>query len=119
MTRRAAEHLFLTEAEIAARLPMPTEAWQAAAAVLERDGLPRRDPLFGDRRCWPAVRDFLLARAGGGGKVGRSPAPAPAATTENLDVFRTGGTTRQRRPRPEATQGMSQVRREKSRHESR
>jgi len=38
--------------------------WQAAACVLEKSGLPRPDPLFGQRRYWPAVRSFLDRRAG-------------------------------------------------------
>lgn len=93
--RRLDAPLFLTDAEIAARLPMTTPAWEAAATVLERDGLPRRDPLFGDRRCWPAVRDFLLARAGSPIRMSR-PA-SPPATTENLDVFRQSRTAQRRR----------------------
>lgn len=95
MPRRAAEPLFLTDAEIAARVPMAAPEWVAAAAALERDGLPRRDPLFGDRRCWPAVRDFLLARAGGQSRL--APRAASPATTEDLDVFRQSRTASRRR----------------------
>lgn len=38
--------------------------WDGVAAVLERDGLPKRDPLFGYRRYWPAVREWLRRRNG-------------------------------------------------------
>jgi len=38
--------------------------WDSAVAVLEREGLPKRDPLFGNRRYWPAVEAFLRRRAG-------------------------------------------------------
>lgn len=34
-------------------------SWCSAAAVLERQGLPKRDPLFGNRRFWPAVEAFI------------------------------------------------------------
>lgn len=37
-------------------------AWDGVAAILERDGLPRRDPLFGNRRYWPAVVAYLQRR---------------------------------------------------------
>lgn len=56
--------LYLPEHEIARRVGMKTDEWEATAIVLERDGLPQRDPLFGERRYWPAVRAFLDHRAG-------------------------------------------------------
>ena len=34
-------------------------SWTSAADVLERHGLPKRDPLFGNRRFWPAVEAFI------------------------------------------------------------
>jgi hypothetical protein len=65
MTRRAADdRLFLTEGEIALKVGVGALDWQAAAYVLEKSGLPRPDPLFGQRRYWPAVRAFLDRRAG-------------------------------------------------------
>jgi hypothetical protein len=65
MTRRAADdRLFLTECEIALKVGIAALDWQAAAHVLEKSGLPRPDPLFGQRRYWPAVRAFLDRRAG-------------------------------------------------------
>lgn len=59
------EPIFLPDAEIAKRVSMTAGEWKAAAVVLERSGLPRRDPLFKNQRCWPRVRDFLYRRAGG------------------------------------------------------
>lgn len=65
MTRAVADdRLFLTEGEIAVRVGVSALDWQAAAHVLEKSGLPRPDPLFGQRRYWPAVRAFLDRRAG-------------------------------------------------------
>lgn len=54
--------LFLTEAEIARRTGVSARQWRAAAHVLEKQGLPKRDPLFAKRRHWPAVQDFLAKR---------------------------------------------------------
>ncbi|KTS11075.1 hypothetical protein SB2_07510 [Methylobacterium radiotolerans] len=44
--------------------PEMAKAWDGVATVLERDGLPKRDPLFGNRRYWPAVEAFLRRRNG-------------------------------------------------------
>lgn len=65
MTRhKIRDGLYLTDAEIARRIGQQPAEWQATAALLEKDGLPRPDPLFGDRRYWPAVVAFLDARNG-------------------------------------------------------
>lgn len=34
-------------------------SWQATARILERNGLPKKNPLFGNRRYWPAVKNWL------------------------------------------------------------
>ncbi len=73
------ERLFLTEAEIADRVMSGDDRlqrWKGAAVLLERSGLPRPDPVFGNRRYWPAVKDFLDRRATSGGSM-------TASTTEN------------------------------------
>ena len=57
--------LYLPDSEIALRVSMGTEEWIATATILERSGLPRRDPLFKHQRCWWRVQDFLYRRAGG------------------------------------------------------
>jgi hypothetical protein len=59
--------IYLNDKEIAKQLGVDSAKWESIAVVLERDGLPRRDPLFDERRCWPAVLEFLLRRAGVGG----------------------------------------------------
>ncbi|GJD82368.1 hypothetical protein [Methylobacterium haplocladii] len=63
MTRstRQDHGLFPSEAEIARRLSQTPREWAAKAKVLEREGLPRIDPLMGGR-FWPAVRAFWMAR---------------------------------------------------------
>lgn len=60
----AASSLFKTEAEIAHLVGIGEKRWTATARVLEREGLPQRDPQFSNRRYWPAVRAFLDRRAG-------------------------------------------------------
>ncbi|TGQ94605.1 hypothetical protein EN851_03350 [Mesorhizobium sp. M8A.F.Ca.ET.208.01.1.1] len=57
--------LYLSEEAIAQRV-LGTRAkarWTAIAAVWEREGLPRIDPVIG-YRYWPAVRSFLDRRHG-------------------------------------------------------
>jgi hypothetical protein len=53
--------LFPCEAEIARRLSQTPFEWAAKATILERDGLPRVDPLMGGRY-WPAVQAFWNRR---------------------------------------------------------
>jgi hypothetical protein len=55
--------LFPGEAEIARRLSQTPDDWRAKAAVLERDGFPRVDPLMGGRY-WPAVLAWWNRRYG-------------------------------------------------------
>jgi len=62
MSRRSVESLYLTDAEIAARVGMSSEDWLAAAKALK--GLPPVDPVFKFRRYWPAVRAYLDRRNG-------------------------------------------------------
>jgi hypothetical protein len=91
---RAAERLFLSDAEIAERIPQSLDEWVAAAAVLERHGLPKRDPLFQERRCWPMVRDFLCARAGG--SMEQAPRKPAGATLQGEVVNAFGSPARRR-----------------------
>ncbi|GEO13544.1 hypothetical protein [Microvirga aerophila] len=57
--------LYPTEQQIAREVlpPHRVSAWDGIAAVLERRGLPKVDPLFGGRY-WPAVKAFLDRRHG-------------------------------------------------------
>lgn len=66
MPRRPAHReqgLFPCEAEVARRLSQDPTSWAAKALVLERDGLPRIDPLMG-ARYWPAVQAYWNRRYG-------------------------------------------------------
>ena len=56
--------LFVTDAECAARIGVSTEDFKAMNPTLEKSGFPFRDPLFKNRRYWPAVRAYLDRRAG-------------------------------------------------------
>lgn len=55
--------LFPSEIEIARRLSQTPDEWIAKARILERDGLPRIDPIMGGR-FWPAVNAFWHRRYG-------------------------------------------------------
>jgi hypothetical protein len=55
--------LFPCEAEIARRLSQSAKRWRGIVRQLEREGLPKVDPLMGGR-FWPAVVDFFHARDG-------------------------------------------------------
>lgn len=67
MTRRSDpfryEGAFPCEAEIARRLSQDARAWTSKAPMLEREGLPRIDPIMGGRY-WPAVQAFWHRRYG-------------------------------------------------------
>ncbi|WP_336490039.1 hypothetical protein [Methylobacterium nigriterrae] len=83
MSRRAPrdDGLFPSEVEIARRLSQTPSEWAAKARVLERDGLPRIDPLMGGR-FWPAIRAYFLARHGLSGAEALAP-----DGEENLDAL--------------------------------
>lgn len=67
--------LFLTESEIAKRIGLNTDQFKTALPALQRIGFPQPDPLFADRRYWPAIQAFLDRRAGlETGYVGAIPA---------------------------------------------
>jgi hypothetical protein len=61
--QKSTSGLFPSEAEIADRLCQTPKTWAGLAVVLEREGLPRIDPLLG-ARYWPAVRAFMDRRSG-------------------------------------------------------
>lgn len=74
--------LFPSEAEIARRLSQELQSWRAKAVVLEREGMPRIDPIMGGRY-WPAVEAYFNRRYG----IATS-APSALDGMENLDVLR-------------------------------
>jgi len=80
--RKLDEGLFPSEAEIARRLSQSAADWRARAIVLERDGLPRIDPIMGGRY-WPAVMAYFNKRYGIA-----SFGPSATDGTENLDALR-------------------------------
>lgn len=85
MTRRStviSAGLFPSEAEIARRLSQELHTWRAKAVVLEREGMPRIDPIMGGRY-WPAVEAYFNRRYG----IATS-APSALDGMENLDVLR-------------------------------
>ncbi len=50
------EKLFMTDAELAKSIGLPTDEFKATAIVLQRSGFPVPDPVFNNRRYWPAVK---------------------------------------------------------------
>jgi hypothetical protein len=73
--------LFLTEAQLAERMGLATEILATALPALTRAGFPMPDPLFANRRYWPACEAFLDRRYGLGRASGRG-IPAPALDEE-------------------------------------
>lgn len=59
-----ANALFLTEGQIAERIGLTTEQFKAALPALDKDGFPEPDPLFQNRRYWPACQTYLDRRYG-------------------------------------------------------
>lgn len=57
---REQDKLYLTDAELIRRLGVPERAMRPMLPGLEaKYGFPRKNPFFGDRRYWPAVRAWL------------------------------------------------------------
>lgn len=79
--RKISGGLFPCEEEIARRLSQTPSEWRARAVVLERDGLPRVDPIMGGRY-WPAVLAWFNKRYGLA-----SVGPSAMDGTENLDAL--------------------------------
>ena len=75
---------WVTDKEIARRWRLSEKTARAALRGLERDpAFPRRDPLFGGRRYWPAVVAFVRRRAGV--TVDAPPLNGDAGIVENFD----------------------------------
>lgn len=74
--------LFPCEAEIARRLSQDPKDWAAKAIILERDGLPRVDPIMGGRY-WAAVEAFWRRRYGLSTAM-----PSQPDGEDNLDALR-------------------------------
>lgn len=82
--------LYLSEAEIAREILGTKRAheWRALADILERDGFPKVDPIFGGRYM-PAVRAWLDAY----NRIG------------NIAPVRRGRETWQDKPKPQGSSG--------------
>jgi len=63
MARR--DVLFVSDTEMFRRIGISEKIGRVAVRELEkRQVFPAKDPLFGNKRYWPAVRAFLDARGG-------------------------------------------------------
>jgi hypothetical protein len=81
------EGLFVSDVELYRRLGVGPRTGRIAVRSLQHNGFPPKDPLFGNKRYWPAVLAFLDDRY-------QYAAPSGGLTwTENFDVPR-------HRPRP-------------------
>jgi len=90
MSRSNEAPLYPDEAEIASRvLGQRAREWPGKAAVLERDGLPKIDPLMGGR-FWPAVRRWFLDRHGLAAQI-TAGAPLPAKSRVRVVPFAPDG----------------------------
>ena len=57
-----AETLYITDAELIRRMGVPEKIARHAIRELDRNrasGFPKKQALFGDRRYWPAVKNYL------------------------------------------------------------
>lgn len=62
---RERDKLYLTDAELIRRLGVPERIMRPMLPSLERKyGFPQKDPFFGGRRYWPAVKQWLDKRQG-------------------------------------------------------
>lgn len=56
------ETLYITDAELIRRVGVPEKVMRSTIRSLEANGasgFPKKNPLFGDRRYWPAVKAYL------------------------------------------------------------
>ena len=57
---REKDKLYLTDAELIRRLGVPDKTLRPILPTLENKfGFPKKQPLFGGRRYWPAVKTWL------------------------------------------------------------
>ncbi|TBA86279.1 winged helix-turn-helix domain-containing protein [Rhizobium ruizarguesonis] len=55
---------FVTEGQLAERIGLTLDQLKIALPAAEKAGFPTKDPLFADRRYWPAVVAWLDRRYG-------------------------------------------------------
>jgi hypothetical protein len=62
---REKDKLYLTDAELIRRLGVPSRSARALFTELEnKHRFPRKDPVWGGRRYWPAVKQWFDLRNG-------------------------------------------------------
>lgn len=71
--------LFVTDAQLAERMGLPTVKLQELLPTITKAGFPAPDPLFENRRYWPACQAFLDRRYG---LAASSPSAIPALDGE-------------------------------------
>ena len=59
LTEQPDTGLFVSDRELFRRLGVGPTTGRVAVRTLESQGFPRKQPLFGNKRYWPAVRHFL------------------------------------------------------------
>ncbi len=92
------EGLFVSDVELYRRLGVGPRTGRIAVRSLQHNGFPPKDPLFGNKRYWPAVRAFLDDRY-----IHGLPTPSAGRTwTENCDTPRT-------RPRPKLEAAVARL----------
>ena len=88
LARPRRDALFISDAEMYRRLGVGEGIGRVAVRELEkRQIFPPKDPLFGNKRYWPAIRAFLDARAG----LSASPPKAITGSVENTSLHRATG----------------------------
>lgn len=81
---------FVTDAELIRRLGLPEKVGRVALRELDKASKARRpfpqpDPLFGNRRFWPAVKQWLLDYKGVHLNSSNKAPLVPVAWEENFD----------------------------------
>lgn len=75
------DKLFVTEAECAERIGLSTDEFKSIVSTLEKTGFTLPDPVFKNRRYWPAVKAWLDNRYGLGGENSHGPYPLDGKET--------------------------------------
>lgn len=63
---REQDKLWVTDAELIRRIGVPEKKAREAIRMLEtKAGFPKKQKLWGDRRYWPAVKQYMDRQYGG------------------------------------------------------
>ena len=80
------DKLFVTQAECAERIGLSTDDFKSIVSTLEKSGFPLPDPVFKNRRYWPAVRGWLDRRYGIGCSATDGPYPPDGVERWKLNL---------------------------------